>query len=416
MKLSKISIIAAVALLVTSMFPAVAQDTSSPYSKFGYGILRDNATSAQRQMGGVGYAMNSGRQINAMNPASYAMIDTLTFLFDTGVTLTNMWSKENGTSEYTTGGGLDYITMQFPLGRYMGGSFGLIPYSSVGYSFGSKIDNGTSTRSGEGGLNQLYLGVSGRPFSNFSLGFNFSYLFGTTYNNVFVASSLGTTSRFSQEMQVRDWHIELGAQYTIPINQRNRVTLGLTYSPSKTLLGHTMVTTGEFKNDGIVVNDTVLRQSLKDRASLPETWGAGINYQWNSRLMVEADFTYQNWKDAKFPQHENFIGTQFQNRWKVALGSQYVINPRGNYGQRISYRIGGYFGNDYITVNGNGVKEWGLTCGFGLPAPGQKTVINLGFEYRNRKASPDPLLRENYFNITLGINFNEVWFWQNKIK
>lgn len=100
----------------------------------------------------------------------------------------------------------------------------------------------------------------------------------------------------------------------------------------------------------------------------------------------------------------------------MALGSQYIVNPRGNYAQRINYRLGAYFGNDYIKVNGNGVKEWGLTCGFGLPAPGQKTMINLGFEYRNRKASPNPLLRENYFNITLGINFNEVWFWQNKIK
>ena len=41
-------------------------------------------------MGGIGYAMSSGRQINVMwNPASYACIDSLTFLFDMGVGTSN---------------------------------------------------------------------------------------------------------------------------------------------------------------------------------------------------------------------------------------------------------------------------------------------------------------------------------------
>lgn len=75
----KINKLIAVCALAACVFSASAQ-ISSPYSKFGYGLLNDNATSAQSQMGGVGYAMNSGRQINVMNPASYAAIDSLTFL------------------------------------------------------------------------------------------------------------------------------------------------------------------------------------------------------------------------------------------------------------------------------------------------------------------------------------------------
>ena len=66
---------------------AFAQNgTSSPYSRFGYGILGDNAIGAQRAMGGVGYALHNNRQINVMNPASYASMDSLTFLFDIGLT------------------------------------------------------------------------------------------------------------------------------------------------------------------------------------------------------------------------------------------------------------------------------------------------------------------------------------------
>lgn len=43
-------------------------------------------------------------------------------------------------------------------------------------------------------------------------------------------------------------------------------------------------------------------------------------------------------------------------------------------------------------------------------------MINLGFEWKHRKGSPQPMITENYFNITLGINVNELWFWQRRIK
>ncbi len=74
---------------------AFAQNgTSSPYSRFGYGILGDNAIGAQRAMGGVGYALHNNRQINVMNPASYASMDSLTFLFDIGLTYQNTITRE----------------------------------------------------------------------------------------------------------------------------------------------------------------------------------------------------------------------------------------------------------------------------------------------------------------------------------
>lgn len=61
-------ILAAAVIAAGCAATAQAQEAMSPYSKFGYGLLNDNATSAQRAMGGVGYAMRSGRQVNVMNP------------------------------------------------------------------------------------------------------------------------------------------------------------------------------------------------------------------------------------------------------------------------------------------------------------------------------------------------------------
>lgn len=398
----------------------VSAQTTSPYSRFGFGLLQDNATSAQRAMGGVGYAMSSGRQINVMNPASYAAIDSLTFLFDMGISATSLWSDENGTKGKDFGGGLDYITMQFPIGKYMGASVGLLPYSSVGYSFGQELVHGTSSREGTGGINQLYAGVSGRLFKGLSVGTNISYLFGTSIYDSYAYTSSGATSLFERVMQVRDWHIQLGAQYSYDIDKKNRLTVGVVYTPGKTLLGKTWAIKYDVNADE--APDTVSNIKLKDNYSLPDTWGVGLNYEWDNRLMAEVDFTYQAWKDAKASALYNadgavvFESPTYDNRWEISAGLQFTPKLRGNYAQRIQYRVGGFYNHDYLVVNGNNIREYGITAGFGLPVNGLKTIVNIGFEYRHRQAHPNPLIKEDYLGITLGVNFNELWFWQNKIR
>lgn len=401
------------ATIITGLAAGAQNSTLTPYSRYGYGILSDNATSAQRAMGGVGYAMNSGRQINVMNPASYAAVDSLTFLFDMGVDFTSLWSKEGTTSENNFGGGLDYITMLFPVTKYMGVSLGILPYSSVGYSFGSEIDNGATARQGSGSINQAYVGWGATPFKNFYAGFNFSYLFGNTVNDVYAYTITGSTSLFQREMKVRDWHLDIGLQYSFDIKPENRVTLGVTYSPGKSLHGETY---GVYYDTNLDSKpDTVGFTKLNGLYSIPASYGAGINYQWRNRLMVEADFTYQPWKDAKYAPIENFEVTEFSNRWKIGAGVQYTPSPRGSYFQRVQYRLGGYYNHDYLMILGNNIREYGASVGFGFPVPGFKSVVNLGIEYKHRQANPNPLIKEQYLNITIGINFNEMWFRKAKI-
>ena len=65
-------LIASISFITAAIAAGFAQNgTMTPYSRYAYGMLGDHASGAQRSMGGVGYAMNSGRQINAKNPASY---------------------------------------------------------------------------------------------------------------------------------------------------------------------------------------------------------------------------------------------------------------------------------------------------------------------------------------------------------
>ncbi len=402
---------------------AVSAQVNTPYSMYGYGLIGDRATSMQRQMGSVGYAMNSGRQINVMNPASYASIDSLTFLFDMGADLSFIWSKEGDTKNKNIGGGLDYVTMQFPLCKFMGASIGLLPYSSVGYAFGNEISHGAMENQGTGGINEAYFGLSGK-FAGFSLGANIAYAFGNIQNDVYSRPATSGETLFEHVMEIRDWSLLIGAQYTKKLSRYDRMTLGLTYSPKKSLHGNTWVTQQETQST--TVPDTVGQMKLGGNFYTPSCFGAGVSFVHErvSRLMVEFDFTFQEWSKAKYapivdlddPSKIVFAGMNFNNRTRFALGAEYVPDMRGSYGKRVAYRIGGYYSSDYLSIRNNSVREYGVTAGVGLHTPGDKTLINIGLEWKHRDSHPVSLVSENYLNITVGINFNEVWFWQRKIR
>ena len=74
--------IIAAALLAGLAAQASAQSgTNSPYSQYGLGLLSSQATGFNRGMNGVAYGFHEHNQVNYMNPASYAAVDSLSFLF-----------------------------------------------------------------------------------------------------------------------------------------------------------------------------------------------------------------------------------------------------------------------------------------------------------------------------------------------
>ena len=412
-------------LIASTAFIAMGQTVNTPYSKLGFGILNDNATGIQRSMGGVGYAMQNGRQINVMNPASYSRVDSLTFLLDMGMDVTNSWSKEDGKSGYNLGGGLDYITMEFRLAKNLGAAIGVIPYSSVGYSFGGSIENGSDSRTGSGGLSELFAGFGYQPFKGFSIGANFSYLFGNTTNVTTVTGV--TTTQFTRTLEVKDWNMRAGIQYGFNVARKSRIVLGATFSPKKAMHGTALGQKADISQDvvvdshgnRVVVYDTIANMSMKGNYELPMAIGAGVSYTYDNRLNMEIDYTYQPWSKAKYTPINYFEDpdTKWNDRWKVAAGVSYTPNPRGSYLKRMTYRMGAFYNNDYMNVNGNNVRDYGVGIGFSFPAlAGNKTLVNLGVEWKHRYTAPTNLIKEDYLNITLSVNFNEMWFWKNKIR
>ena len=170
--------------MVTGM--AIAQNnTNSPYTRYGYGDLSDQSFGNSKAMGGIAFGLRDGAQINPLNPASYTAIDSLTFIFEGGVSLQNMNISGSGVKLNAKNSSFDYLAMQFRLHPRIAMSIGLLPFSNVGYSVsdtqaatdpttGNTADYARSY-TGDGGLHQLYAGVGVKVLKNLSVGVNASY-------------------------------------------------------------------------------------------------------------------------------------------------------------------------------------------------------------------------------------------------
>ena len=76
------------ALTVCSgLVTAQTNGSNSPYSRYGFGLLNDRAQGFNKGMSGLAYGMRNGKELNAKNPASYSSIDSLSFIFDIGLSL-----------------------------------------------------------------------------------------------------------------------------------------------------------------------------------------------------------------------------------------------------------------------------------------------------------------------------------------
>lgn len=418
--------------IIFLLIPAKGQNTNSPYSRYGYGVLSDRAIGASQAMGGISYGMR-GVNTNPGNPASYSSIDSLTFIFDMGISYTNVKFSDGVNKENYTNGGLDYITMLFPISKKLGMSLGLLPFSSVGYNFGS-VDNEEelSTKrvfEGSGGFNEVYAGLGYQPIKNLSIGANIAYLFGNVKHSNTLSFPNQTATNVENRMTkltMNGLKFDFGVQYELAINNKNSIILGAVFSPKFTHTGKIEQTF----NVGSNVNDTVYYIRENAETQIASTYGFGFTWKHDLNLIIGADVTYQDWSKSKYSKYmEDGLtdNNRFNNTWKFNGGIEYSIAPQERgFINKMKFRGGLNYSNSYINVmTDKGVlgkyKEYGATLGLGLPIrdnlySGRTSYINIGFEYRKLKPNISNMVKEDYFGISLNMNINELWFFKNKLR
>ena len=108
-------LLAIAATALTLQISAQSSGTNSPYSRYGWGILADEAMGFNKGMAGVAVGMRDPNIINRQNPASYSEMDSLRLLFDIGISLQNSYMREGGTKVNAHNSTLDYLTAAFRL-------------------------------------------------------------------------------------------------------------------------------------------------------------------------------------------------------------------------------------------------------------------------------------------------------------
>ena len=410
-----------------------AQGTNSPYSQYGYGDLTDQSVGFNKGMSGVAQGFRKGNEVNPANPASYSAVDSLTFLFDGGLSGQYTRFKEGGTKLNGKNGGFDYVMGLFRVTRNFGVSFGIMPFSNIGYSYSSKerFDDVqttiTTTHNGNGGMSQLYLGAGWRIFKPLSVGFNLSYLWGDYDMNITTSSSSDINTLSKQyQASMSSFKLDIGAQAEFPINKNDQLVLGATFSPGHKFKGDPTCLIIH-RNTAINKSDTTSYSAGSDM-ELATMWTVGMAYNHGKTLRVGADFQMQHWGGLQYPDYvRDEDGTAdyvmrkglLRDCQKVNVGAEWTPNPNGRkYLQHVRYRIGAGMTTPYYNINGQkGPTEYHASIGFGIPVLNNinnRSMLNISAQWSRRSA--DNLITENSFRINVGITFNERWFAKWKVE
>lgn len=416
----------AFAMTIASCNIFAQSGTNSPYSQYGLGVLSDQGNSFNRGMNGVGIALTSHNQVNYLNPASYSKTDSLSFIFDAGMSLQMTNFKEGNTKKNANNADFEYAVGAFRLAKHFGLGFGIIPFSHVGYNFTSTSDNNSTYFSGNGGINELFVGLGYEPIQGLSIGANMGYLWGDMTRAVSYAYSNSAASKISKtyNIEIANYKLDFGAQYDININKYDAVTVGVKYGLGHELNSNPTIDITNTDPSTSVTNSNT--KTAENAISLPDEFGLGVAYLHGKKWTVAADYTLQKWSKAKFPIYtEGSNGSDgtyqpssdmYLDRSKVAFGGEYCQNVEGRtFMSRIRYRFGASYTTPYVKLNTikgvkDGPKEISISAGIGVPVVNSynnRSMINVSAQWVH--ASTD-FIKENTFRINIGLTFNEKWF------
>ena len=233
-----------IAMLCGVAFPQA--DVDSPYSMFGIGQVREKTMNVRlKGMGGVSNAMFNRSMINPGNPASYALLDTLSFLFDAGLYAKSSNFSTSSLSETAACATFDYIAMGFALTKWWKVTVGAQPYSNVGYNivtslYDAQLGNYSQVFQGEGGLNQAFVGNAFPLGKHFAVGVNVNYVFGdskSTTTLTYPDSTFIICSRRSRDVMVSSFMFDYGLLFHTNLSEDLTLALGATYNQKINLRG-----------------------------------------------------------------------------------------------------------------------------------------------------------------------------------
>lgn len=411
-------------LFLTASVSAFAQSPrankeNSPYSFYGLGEERNEANTSLKGMGYVSSAYSSDYYINTYNPASYAQFKLTTI--EAGGEAIRRTINGNGDSYQTGRAGFSYFNFGIPLGKNAGMVFGVRPETRVYYRLDDTsvlpgVGNTYKTYLGDGGLTYAFVGLAG-SYGGLSLGANFGYLFGTMQTSEYLTSLDGTqkdnNSEFSKYTKIGGIYWNGGALYTAKLNKK----LALRFGANATLSQDMNASHDEYWiTHSTVVSttyDTAYRiDNAKGKVTLPMKYSGGIQLLSGDKWVFAVDYSAAKWSQYRM----YGLTDSVSDSYKFSVGAEYTpdLLSMHKYSNRITYRLGFYYGTDYVHLNNTELNYYAVTAGASLPFKRATDRIHLALEVGKHGTQTNGLLQDNFVKFSLGLSFNDRWFVKRK--
>jgi hypothetical protein len=408
---------------------------NNPYSKYGIGELINGNSAVLRGMGNITSAYANPFKINTDNPASYASLQRTTFELGAVASKRSVRGTVSGTElTYKTGTAtLGYMTFGVPVGKNAGLVLGFKPVTHVYYSLIDTIFTvsnppspiGTALRSynGDGGLNKAFLG-GGAKFKGLSIGFNAGFTFGTIRNTSVMVpiDTLSVNNAFNAEFsnytRVGGINWKGGLQYEFKLDSSLSLRIGGTISTSQKLTQHYSGYTITYFNFGdTITRDTTYNVSEnKGKLTLPLSYSVGVMLTKANKWGIGVDYTATQWSGFNNDLNSNMNYGIASSSYRFSAGGEFTPDAENNrkYLSRGTYRIGGYYGTDYLLLQNQSLPYYGITAGMSLPFRRSLSQVNAAIDIGTLGTTNNGLNKQNYIRFTLGITMNDLWFVKRK--
>ena len=398
--------------------------TISPYSYFGIGEHRDNGSVDNQMMGGISMYGDS-IHINLSNPAAYSKLRLTAYT--AGISHKEYrlkdWDEEMNTSVTN----LDYLAIAFPLADNVGFGFGLMPYSSVGYSLSSTdLTSGgsevTNFFDGSGGLNRLYASIGFEPIKDLSLGVTANFNFGTLeYERIQTVEGVQFGTLDNRESRINGYDFNYALNYTPRIKDKYTLFTSVLVNTQGNLVSKNTQTLGSFSiangnNVELVDVDLDALNLRNTELKVPTRTTLGLGFGEDKKWFLGAEYSFQQMSDFE----NSFLALDnvtYNDANTYAFGGYWIPDYRSlsGYYKRITYRAGLRYDVTGLTVNNKEINNFGITFGLGLPLGSSFSNLNLGFELGRRGTTDANLIEESYFKVNVGLSLNDKWFRKKKI-
>jgi hypothetical protein len=401
----------------------MAQGNFSPYSQLGIGDLEDEFYNRTSGMANTGIAYRSNRFLINNNPASFSGLTDQYFSMETGIrgSVINYYGSPVDPAS-TQSGDITFrrLVMGIKAAKHWGTSIGLVPFSTQNYEFsvpyflqGSATEIANHNYQGHGSVNKVYWANSYEFFHHLSLGVDAGYLFGQlnqkdilqNFNNG--ASLISTTNT----VNLNNIYMTYGMQLYGKLGKQWDYSLGGTYSNTSQLLAST--------NRVVLNSDSSQLQNYEvssNYLTLPNAYGAGLALTYKQKYTILADYKYQDWTGVSSKNAYPGKDYNLASSYRGSVGFE-ISRKKTYYNNKVElsyFQSGLYYGESYLQINGQQIKDMGATVGFGVNSLKSPLAYSIVFQYGIKGTTSNNLIRENYANVTFMINYGAIWYTKGK--